>query len=85
MLAARYRQSLKFAKQSLTYLTFNFQGPLVQPSTLLDVSGSVPQEVVLKLLTACKTNSFAKIQAEVSDSIADGWPVGSKAQIDSQK
>ena len=57
------------------------QGPLVQPSTLLDVSGSVPLEVVQKLLTACKTNSFAKIQAEVSNSIADGWPVNHKLRI----
>lgn len=50
----------------------------MQPSTLLDVSGSVPKEVVEKLLKACKTNSFAKIQTEVSNSIADGWPVSQK-------
>ena len=51
------------------------QGPLVKSSTLLDVSGAVPQGVVKSLLAACRTSSFAKIQAKVADSIADGWPV----------
>lgn len=57
--------------------TINFwvQGSPVQPATLLDVSGAVPESVVEKLLKACKTKSFDAIQLEVVDSIADGWPV----------
>jgi len=51
------------------------QGSPVLPSTLLDVSGAVPQEVVLKLLEACKTSSFDNIQEAAAESIADGWPV----------
>ena len=47
----------------------------MQPATLLDVSGAVPEEVVQTLLQACKSGTFSKAQAAVANSIADGWPV----------
>ena len=56
-------------------MQYHSQGSPVTPATLLDVSGAVPESVVQKLLVACKTNSFERIQTEVTDSIADGWPV----------
>lgn len=43
--------------------------------TLLDVSGAVPESVVQGVIAACKANSFELIQTEVTNSIADGWPV----------
>lgn len=51
------------------------QGSPVRSSTLLDVSGAVPDSVIKKLLQACKTDRFDRIESEVTDSIADGWPV----------
>ena len=47
----------------------------MQPATLLDVSGAVPEEVVATLLQACKSGTFSKAQGAVANSIADGWPV----------
>ena len=61
--------------QSICQVSNFMQGSPVLPSTLLDVSGAVPQEVVQKLLEACKTPSFDNIQEAAADAIADGWPV----------
>lgn len=51
------------------------QGSPVKSSTLLDVSGAVPEEVIQNLITACKSRLFANIKAATSEAIADGWPV----------
>ena len=59
----------------LHYLSHVLQGSPVEPATLLDVSGAVPSSVVQELLAACRQGQFDRVQAEVTDSIADGWPV----------
>lgn len=55
------------------------QGPEVAPATLLDVAGAVPDAVTRNVLSACRSNSFASIQAAIADAIAEGWPVGCPA------
>ena len=47
----------------------------MEPQTLLDVSGAVPQAVTEELVSACHSGAFARIQSAVLDSIAEGWPV----------
>lgn len=47
----------------------------MEPQTILDVAGAVPQEVVHGLLKACKSNNFTEIQQAITDAIADGYPV----------
>ena len=47
----------------------------MERQTLLDVSGTVPEEVTAGLLEACLSGSFARVQAAITDAIADGWPV----------
>lgn len=51
------------------------QGTEVEAGTLLDVAGAVPASVTARLLDACRSNVFAKVQAAVVDTIADGWGV----------
>jgi replication factor C subunit 2/4 len=48
-------------------------GPKVDKSLILDVSGQVPPEVIEKLLNGCKGRTFAALQKEVNDSIAEGY------------
>lgn len=51
------------------------QGLTVEPQTILDVAGAVPQEVVQALLVACKSNNFTEVQQAITNAIADGYPV----------
>lgn len=51
------------------------QGPTVEPQTLLDVSGAVPEAVTDALLAACRTNTFSNVQTAITNAIADGWGV----------
>ena len=51
------------------------QGLTVEPQTILDVSGAVPEAAVTALLAACKSNSFQEVQKAITNSIADGFPV----------
>ena len=51
------------------------QGPQVEPQTLLDVSGAVPESVTDNLLAACRSNVFTDVQAAITAAIADGWGV----------
>jgi len=51
------------------------QGTEVEAGTLLDVAGAVPASVTARLLDACRSDAFAKVQAAVVDTIADGWGV----------
>lgn len=48
----------------------------VEPQTILDVSGAVPEAAVTALMKACKSNSFQEIQKAITNTIADGFPVG---------
>jgi DNA polymerase III gamma/tau subunit len=51
------------------------KGPVVEPQTLLDVSGAVPPEATQKLLAASRGGTFAALQRAVSDVIAEGYGV----------
>lgn len=51
------------------------QGLKVEPQTLLDVSGAVPEAVTQALLQACRKPTFSSVQAVITDAIADGWGV----------
>lgn len=51
------------------------QGLTVEPQTILDVSGAVPEAAVTALLAACKSNSFQEVQKAITNTIADGFPV----------
>eukprot|EP00891_Asterochloris_glomerata_P008841 jgi/Astpho2/8841/fgenesh1_pm.00129_%23_10_t len=46
----------------------------LQPQTILDVAGAVPQSVLAGLLAACRSGIFASVQTAISDAIADGYP-----------
>jgi len=48
-------------------------GPQVQRSSLLDVSGQVPPEVISRLQQAAKSTRFADVQKQVTDAIAEGY------------
>ncbi len=52
-----------------------YQGLTVEPQTILDVSGAVPEAAVDALMKACRSNSFAEVQQAITNSIADGFPV----------
>ena len=47
----------------------------MEPQTILDVSGAVPEAAVDALMKACRSNSFAEVQQAITNSIADGFPV----------
>jgi replication factor C subunit 2/4 len=50
------------------------KGSPVMPATILDVAGSVPEQVAISLLTACKGRAFNQVQSTVTDIIAEGYP-----------
>ncbi|DBB01889.1 hypothetical protein WJX77_011612 [Trebouxia sp. C0004] len=50
------------------------KGLTVEPQTILDVSGAVPEAAVVALMKACRSNSFAEVQQAIRDCIADGFP-----------
>jgi len=54
---------------------WSFQGLTVEPQTILDVSGAVPEAAVEALMKACRSNSFAEVQQAITNAIADGFPV----------
>ena len=51
------------------------QGLTVEPQTILDVSGAVPEAAVTALMNACRSNSFQEVQKAITNTIADGFPV----------
>ena len=52
------------------------QGVTVEPQTILDVSGAVPEAAVTALTKACRSNNFQEVQKAITNTIADGFPVG---------
>lgn len=54
----------------------------VEPQTILDVSGAVPEAAVAALMKACRSNSFQQVQKAITDTIADGFPVESLAAVE---
>lgn len=57
------------------FLCGGLQGLKVEPQTLLDVSGAVPESVTDGLLAACHSITFGAVQAAITNAIADGWGV----------
>ena len=55
------------------------QGMSVEPQTLLDVSGAVPESVTSSVLDACHNRGFSGIQEAITDAIASGWGVSTLA------
>ena len=53
----------------------------MDPQTILDVSGAVPEAAVDALMKACRSNSFAEVQQAITDAIADGFPVSASAEL----
>ena len=51
------------------------QGMSVEPQTLLDVSGAVPESVTSSVLDACHNKGFSGIQGAITEAIASGWGV----------
>lgn len=51
------------------------QGAVVEPQTILDVAGAVPEAAVTALMDACRSNSFQEVQEAITNTIADGFPV----------
>ncbi|CAL5218787.1 g509 [Coccomyxa viridis] len=49
------------------------RGMKVEPQTLLDVSGAVPESVTSSVLEACHNRGFSGIQEAITDAIASGW------------
>ena len=57
----------------------------MDPQTILDVSGAVPEAAVDALMKACRSNSFAEVQQAITDGIADGFPVSASAELSRAK
>ncbi len=53
----------------------------VEPQTLLDVSGAVPESVTSSVLEACHNRGFSGIQEAITDAIASGWGVSALATL----
>eukprot|EP00775_Hariotina_reticulata_P013628 gene13628-13754_t len=49
-------------------------GSKVTRQAILDVAGQVPPEVIQQLLEACGTSSYQRVQQQVTDMIAEGYP-----------
>ena len=47
----------------------------MEPQTLLDVSGAVPESVTSSVLDACHNRGFSGIQEAITNAIASGWGV----------
>jgi hypothetical protein len=63
------------AGKGYRYVGVHLQGLRVEPQTLLDVSGAVPESVTDGLLAACHSATFGAVQAAITNAIADGWGV----------
>lgn len=50
-------------------------GSSISSSDLISVSGAIPEDTVKSLLVACKSGEFDVANKEVSNIIADGYPV----------
>ncbi|KAF6253278.1 putative replication factor C 37 kDa subunit [Scenedesmus sp. NREL 46B-D3] len=49
-------------------------GAQVSRQSILDVAGQVPPEVIQQLLEACQSSSYSRVQQQVTDMIAEGYP-----------
>lgn len=50
------------------------KGSPVESTSILDVTGAVPRDAVVKLVEACSRGPFSNLQSTVADIIASGYP-----------
>ncbi|KAL6642334.1 hypothetical protein ACP70R_020515 [Stipagrostis hirtigluma subsp. patula] len=64
-------------RRAITYLqsAARLFGSSISSSDLISVSGVIPEDVVKSLLAACRSGEFDVANKEVSNIIADGYPV----------
>ncbi|KAE8100688.1 hypothetical protein FH972_018559 [Carpinus fangiana] len=64
-------------RRAITYLqsAARLFGSSISSKDLISVSGVIPQEVVEKLLIACKSGNFDLANKEVNNIVAEGYPV----------
>ncbi|GJN13654.1 hypothetical protein PR202_gb00384 [Eleusine coracana subsp. coracana] len=64
-------------RRAITYLqsAARLYGSSISSSDLISVSGVIPEDVVKSLLAACRSGEFDVMNKEVSNIIADGYPV----------
>uniref|UniRef100_A0A0A9E9J4 Replication factor C subunit 2 n=1 Tax=Arundo donax TaxID=35708 RepID=A0A0A9E9J4_ARUDO len=64
-------------RRAITYLqsAARLFGSSISSSDLISVSGVIPEDVVKSLFAACKSGEFDVANKEVSNIIADGYPV----------
>uniref|UniRef100_A0A453K7B1 Replication factor C C-terminal domain-containing protein n=1 Tax=Aegilops tauschii subsp. strangulata TaxID=200361 RepID=A0A453K7B1_AEGTS len=64
-------------RRAITYLqsAARLFGSSISASDLISVSGAIPEDIVKSLLVACKSGEFDVANKEVSNIIADGYPV----------
>ncbi|KAF9599833.1 hypothetical protein IFM89_001779 [Coptis chinensis] len=64
-------------RRAITYLqgAARLFGSTVSAKELISVSGVIPQEVVQTLFSACKSGEFESANKEVTNVIAEGYPV----------
>ena len=58
------------------------RGSPVEEDAVLDVAGAVPGAAVEGLLAAARTGLFDRVQAAVTDLIAEGYPVSEQLGVD---
>jgi len=64
-------------RRAITYLqsAARLFGSSISSSDLISVSGVIPEDVVKSLLAACRSGEFDVANKEVSNIIAEGYPV----------
>eukprot|EP01104_Vermistella_antarctica_P015813 TRINITY_DN5263_c0_g2_i1.p1 TRINITY_DN5263_c0_g2~~TRINITY_DN5263_c0_g2_i1.p1 ORF type:complete len:346 (-),score=61.87 TRINITY_DN5263_c0_g2_i1:69-1106(-) len=66
-------------RKAITLLqsAYRLNGANITKENLVEISGLVPREVVVKFMDVCRTESFEKVQEEVTELIANAYPVNS--------
>ncbi|XP_057528092.1 replication factor C subunit 2 [Amaranthus tricolor] len=64
-------------RRAITYLqgAARLYGSSISSTELISVSGVIPEDVVQKLLAACKSGNFDSADKEVNNVISEGYPV----------
>lgn len=64
-------------RRAITYLqsAARLFGSSISSKDLISVSGVIPQEIIEKLLIACKSGNFDLANKEVNNIVAEGYPV----------
>jgi replication factor C subunit 2/4 len=54
-------------------------GGRIEPQAVLDISGALPDDKIVKVFETCKGQNFDAMQQLVSDTLADGYPAAQVA------